>query len=720
MAQQYSISILLKAIDQTMAPMNALKQRVDGLRSQFDKLKAPVAGLPQDIDRASSAMGRFGRSVETVARHVSKMRENLASLNVPEMQARNAANRADLRGQAMDVIMVGGMFAKPMKSIYDYNKALTDYQITLGSSSDEIKEVDRRTKEWSRQKGVSLVDLVKAQNKIAGLGDITDAQVAGIMPDVAAVAKGFGADIEEVAGMAHSLVTNALVPVKDVRKALDAIATAGQEGGFEIKDMAEYFSKLAAKNASLGVAGLESVNSIAAMLQISYGQARKAGPAANNLDNFMGKILAPDAIKNFAKQGVDISAVMKDALKKGINPVEAALEKIRVITDGGKLEKLNLLFQDTEVKDFLIAFMQAIPKYQKIKGKAAGADGAVAAAEDIRNKSFAGEIDRALAALGRLSTALGEALIPTVSLAATIFEKLADLAEFLNSSMPGVLPAVLGVVAALAALKMVLIGIRLAGSLAKGGLLSLLAPLMWMLRKSGVVGKTGLAGKMVDAASLVGVQKVFVVNMPGSGFGGLPGVGDTVKDVLGGGLGAEADKIKKGSLGARIKSILPNAGKFAKGAGVLGVLAGLLSFGSSALEGDGQGMSEAVGSTAGGLGGGALGAAIGTAILPGVGTLIGGVLGGWLGSEGGSALTGSIYQAWNNRTDKPSITGSERGPTKLAEEMAAWARGEKPASKGEITVRVEGPPGTTASVTGSSGDLNLLAKSGISTALAFG
>lgn len=52
--------------------------------------------------------------------------------------------------------------------------------------------------------------------------------------------------------------------------------------------------------------------------------------------------------------------------------------------------------------------------------------------------------------------------------------------------------------------------------------------------------------------------------------------------------------------------------------------------------------------------------------------------------------------------------------------MAAWARGEKPASKGEITVKVEGPPGTTASVTGSSGDLNLLAKSGISTALAFG
>lgn len=427
--------------------------------------------------------------------------------------------------------------------------------------------------------------------------------------------------------------------------------------------------------------------------------------------------------------------------KKGINPLEAILEKIRVITKGGDQKLLGELFQDQEVQKFIRAFVQNIPEYKRILEANRAAKGGVDADKAKYDASFPGQVDRALASLGRLSTALGEALIPTVSVAATIFEKLADLAEFLNSSMPGILPAILGVVAGLAALKMALIGIRLAGALAKGGLLSLLAPLMWMLRKSGVVGdatkmrfRDPTTGRFMKYDPAVhGPLSNYKVGPDGMAVpltadekaakGAKGGLGGAVKDALGGGLGAEADKIKKASLGARIKSMLPNAGKMLKGAGPLAVLAGLLSFGSSALDGDGQGMSEAVGSTAGGLGGGALGAAIGTAVLPGIGTIIGGALGGWLGSEGGSAITGSIYQAWSNRADKPTITGSERGPTKLAEEMAAWARGEKPAQKieGKAEITFKGlPAGVSASVTGGSGDLNLLAKSGPSTALAFG
>lgn len=315
MSQQYSISIILKAIDQTMGPMNALKLRIDGLRSQFDKLKAPVAGLPEGIDRASSAMGRFGRSVETVARHVSQMRQNLASLNVPEMQARNAAHRADLRGQAMDVMMVGGMFAKPLKDVYDFKKAVMDVGITANLSTSEIADVEKRTKEWSRQTGQSLGSLMEGQKALIAAG-MDDGIVKQIMPAIANVAGAYQASAVDVAKTAFTAFDTLKVPAGEMAKAFDSLANAGKMGNFELKDMARYLPEIAPGAQALGLTGMAAVDSLGAMLQISRKGAGTNEGAATNLYNFVSKALAPDAIKNFAKKNVDIYAVWQDAQKK--------------------------------------------------------------------------------------------------------------------------------------------------------------------------------------------------------------------------------------------------------------------------------------------------------------------------------------------------------------------------------------------------------------------
>jgi len=718
MATKYEISVVLKAIDQTMAPIRALKQRLDDM-------KRPISGMSGDIDRAASSMSRFGRSVETVARHVSQMRQNLANMNVPQMQAQNMARRADYRGQAVDAVGLGMMFAKPMKDVFDFKQAVTDLGITAGLSSAEMKQVEERTKAWSRQSGQSLGDLMKGQNTLVAAG-LKDDLVKQLMPSIANVAGAYRADMEDVAKTAFTAFDTLKVPAGEMAKAFDSLSNASKEGNFELKDMARYFPELAAMAKGVKLEGMEAINSIGAMLQISRKGAGTNEAAATNLGNFLSKILAPDSITNFAKKGVDIDAVVKDAIKNGINPVEAALQKIAVLTKGGDEKLIGELFGDMQVKNFLRAMLQNLPEYQRIKGANAAARGTVDADKAKRDASFDGQITRAMVALERLSVVLGEALVPATTLAASIFEKLAGWAEAMNGAMPGTLSAVMGILAGLVALKIGAIAVGWLFSFVKGGALSVVG----LLQKTGALGKGGLSGKLAEAASMQGVQRVYVVNMPGSGFGGLPGIGDLGKGAKGG-LGEAVKDAAKGGLGGRMKALLGGVA----GAGVLG-MAGKLAkpigmamdvydFGSSALQGDARGMGSSAGSLLGGMGGAWGGAAAGAAIgsiVPFVGTAIGGVigaaLGGWLGSSGGSALGAEIA---DNLANKPTITGSSGGATTRAQQLAAWARGEKPApSKGEITVKVEGPPGTTASVTGSSGDLNLLAKSGISTALAFG
>lgn len=702
MSQQYSISILLKAVDQTLAPMNALKQRVDGLRSQFDKLKAPVAGLPQDIDRASSAMGRFGRSVETVARHVSKMRENLASLNVPQLQAQNAARRADYRSQAVDAVGLGMMFAKPMKDVFDFKQAVTDLGITAGLSASEMKEVEKRTKEWSRQSGQSLGDLMKGQNTLVAAG-LKDDLVKQLMPSIANVAGAYRAEIDDVAKTAFTAFDTLKVPAGEMAKAFDSLSNASKEGNFELKDMARYFPELAAMAKGVKLEGMEAINSLGAMLQISRKGAGTNEAAATNLANFLSKILAPDAIKNFAERGVDIDAVLKDALKKGINPVEAALQKIAVLTKGGDEKLIGELFGDMQVKNFLRAMLQNLPEYQRIKQSNAAARGTVDADKAKRDASFDGQVTRALAALNRLSVALGEALIPAISVAATIFEKLADLAETLNGAMPGVLPVVMSVLAGLAALKIAFIGVGWAMTFVKGGLLTLLSPLLWLLRKTGVVGDA-TAMRFRDPATGQYMKWDPAVHGPLSNYKAGPnGIAVPLAEAgtaAKGGVGGLADDALKSSLGKKALGVVADAGKIAK---PLGYALDAFNFGSAAVDGDLRGMMTTGFSTVGSIVGGVLAGTLGLASGPGAiaAGFAGATGGGWAGDK----LGGWLYDTFLGK-EKPALSAEQIAQQKL---------------KGDITLTINGlPPGVTANATSKSGDLDVIAKSGISTALAFG
>ncbi|MEE9926454.1 MAG: hypothetical protein PBV01_24390 [Brucella anthropi] len=131
--------------------------------------------------------------------------------------------------------------------------------------------------------------------------------------------------------------------------------------------------------------------------------------AANNLSNFLSKALSERTIKNFAGMGVDIQAVMLDAASKGINPLEAMLQKVGKLTGVGEEQigkymkaaeknglkgaealayvrqqleaigaasKVSELFSDQQVLDFIVPFMANVQEYKDIKEKVAAATGA--------------------------------------------------------------------------------------------------------------------------------------------------------------------------------------------------------------------------------------------------------------------------------------------------------------------------------------------------------
>ncbi|WP_417436599.1 phage tail tape measure protein [Hoeflea sp.] len=236
--------------------------------------------------------------------------------------------------------------------------------------------------------------------------DLVDASIGSI----GRAATAANAEFSDMAAVATSLLQTLKLPAAGLDDALGGLVAAGKEGAFELKDMARYFPTLTSQMAKFGVTGREAVNFLGSALQIARKGTADPAEAANNLKNFLSKILAPQTIKKFAEAGVDIEAVMRDAATKGINPVEAVMQKIVKLSgvSGSEIEKLMKtakdnglegadalghvreqlekihgagalgdLFQDIQVMDFLIPFLGNVDEYKRIKDEVAKATGAI-------------------------------------------------------------------------------------------------------------------------------------------------------------------------------------------------------------------------------------------------------------------------------------------------------------------------------------------------------
>ncbi len=337
-----------------------------------DLLSGPLRGLKGALDGISSAARKIGIVGAAVAgiSFLGPMQEAAAF----QQQLIDIAGTSNLTGQAAFAFV-------------DQSKAkFEQLALDVGQLSDTV----------ARGAGQMIAAGVDNGLVDRSIGSISRAATAA------------NAEMNDMASVATSLLTTLKLPAEQLDDAMGALVTAGKLGSFELKDMSRYFPTLTGQMAKFGVTGREAVNFLGAALQIARKGTSDPAEAANNLKNFLSKVLAPTTVKNFADMGVDIQGVMQDAVTKGINPIEAVVQKITKLTGVSSKEiqglmgkakaagmsdadalatvreqlekiygagKLGELFSDMQVMDFLIPMLGNIDEYKSIKDEVAKATG---------------------------------------------------------------------------------------------------------------------------------------------------------------------------------------------------------------------------------------------------------------------------------------------------------------------------------------------------------
>ncbi|WP_175981447.1 phage tail tape measure protein [Burkholderia sp. BCC1630] len=650
----------------------------DGIRRKLDSNLKSLRDAGIEVSRLDRAYAQLGRTARGLDLKVSG-RERLA------------AGQEAGRGVIGDAVKLTAAVAVPATIAANYQAIIRDIAIKAGiARTQEEAAMGARIRRDAGANGIGRNELADAVNQMVA-GGMDLGKALNFAPLVAQFSIGQGATTVETAKMIQALQQNAeIVDPKQMSKALEAIAYLGKEGSFESVDMARWFPVLLAEMKKIGITGQDSVTQLGAMLQVQMKTAGSSDEAANNLKNWFSKIGSGETERNYAKAGVDYQAKMREAIGKGWSTLEASFVLARAYierVDPAKAKQLAAaakqfnsemdpakrqtqmaafaetmktgdLFNDMQVKAALTAYMQNAELYSNLKHNAQQASGEIQKDLEARretSKQIWSEVgqrwDDAMRSIGDALRPITDRVGEAAKGAGSGIQSAADSAPKATAAVVGIAGTVLAVrgAKALWGVGRGLFDIARGTLLARGG--------------RGAAGRKGAAGGAVGraldalggaAGAAGGVQRVFVVNMPGGGVDG-GGLGD----LMGGGRAGRAARRAAARAGrfGRIGRIF-NAGRAIFGrvapyAGKLAVAGTVLKFGLAAREAyavaSGTDTNERKASRfagiAGSLAGGVIGAKVGATIgaLGGpIGSAVVGVIGGALGTFVGDKALSAI------------------------------------------------------------------------------
>lgn len=470
----------------------SLKSAFGNIKEQMNQVGSAIKSVEMRqrelgrVIKEQEALGKAGSALKVdlaqqelamLDKQLAKMKQiNTQITNNQRAQQKNKANRAELGGEMAKTAVVGAAIAMPAISMFNKSAQFNYDLMMIGNTAELTKEqvakLGGELVTLSDKTGVGAESLKNAFGFLVAAGqDVTSAQAN--LQAIGRTAKATGSEIEDVAKASFTMGDALKVDPSQMAQAMDMLVQAGKAGNFEFKDMAAELPGLGASFQALKMNGAEAVATMGAALQIARKGAGSSSEAANNMSNFLAKIMSPDTLKKAGKMGSDLYGVISKAQQSGANPLEAAIAEINRITKGGDQKLLGEIFGDMQVQNFLRPMLQNLEEYKRIKGEVLNSKGVVDRDWETVMASSKEEVEQLTEATTGLGRAIGSSLEPIIGkLVETLTPLVRSVRDFVTEH-PKLVGGVIATAAAFTTLRLAVLGTKFALTFVNGGMLKL-------------------------------------------------------------------------------------------------------------------------------------------------------------------------------------------------------------------------------------------------------
>ncbi|EFZ7274868.1 phage tail tape measure protein [Shigella sonnei] len=187
-------------------------------------------------------------------------------------------------------------------------------------------------------------------NALFAGGQVDNDTAMGILPDIMRYATASGANPEDLAKIASAAIANFGIKPKELPLVFDKAIRSGENGSFELADMAQKLPATMSKGKSIGMSGLNDLDKLLAMYQANALTAGDNNSAAVNVDNLLGKVTSADtqnALKDYlfrTKDGrkLNYTDYMADQRVKGVSTPDAFMGAVSgIVSSDPRVKKLR-------------------------------------------------------------------------------------------------------------------------------------------------------------------------------------------------------------------------------------------------------------------------------------------------------------------------------------------------------------------------------------------
>lgn len=303
----------------------------------------------ETVERALAGTSREGKGAAQQAARVVEQFRNLGNLRpndrVPRWfraigtEAAAAAGRIEqlTRGIGRAVTAWGqgaaglaagrAVLADPIRQTMDYDRQLRLVTNTafsgLGMDARRagMAEINSGVMAAIRARGGTREGTLATFDRLVASGEYKGGAAIGLLPTLNKFTTASGADPTALADIA--VRARQTFGLQDVDYTLDQAMRAGEEGGFDLRDMAKWLPSQMAAASALGMKGHADFAALLAANQAAAITAGSRDEAGNNLVNLLAKINSQDTARDALKLGVNLSGSLAAARAKGTNPLDA-------------------------------------------------------------------------------------------------------------------------------------------------------------------------------------------------------------------------------------------------------------------------------------------------------------------------------------------------------------------------------------------------------------
>lgn len=199
-----------------------------------------------------------------------------------------------------------------------------------------MRTLEEAVKSAVRYGGGSKDQAAETLDQLIASGAFSVDSSVRMLPTLQRFATGSGADPTQLSQIALRAMQTFKIKEADLPRILDMALVAGQEGGFELKDMAKWLPQQMAAARNSGISGVSGFAKLLAANQAAVITAGTKDEAGNNLVNLLAKINSADTANDAKKLGINLSGNLARARSLGVDSLDAFVNLVDSVVSKDK------------------------------------------------------------------------------------------------------------------------------------------------------------------------------------------------------------------------------------------------------------------------------------------------------------------------------------------------------------------------------------------------